>query len=173
MSTTPSTPQDFKKKRQVGIMLDLPSGLSIKVRSVDLVSLVVSGKIPNALLATVQGHLDGVDPETTEQEATKMAEKMSPEELAEVFSVMDTLVVAMAMEPKIHPAPSDEASRSDELVYVDELEGEDKLFMFNWSQQAMERVKRFPGGPEASMAPLEESGSSEHAALQDTGIPVS
>jgi hypothetical protein len=171
--STPSTPQDFKKKRAIGVMLELPSGASIKVKSVDLVSLVVSGKIPNSLLATVQGHLEGVDPEATVSEATKMAEKMDPEELAEVFSVMDTLVMAIAMEPKIHPVPEDEGQRSDDLLYIDEVDGEDKLFMFNWSQEGLANMKRFPGGPASGLASMEKSGSAEQLTIEDSGIPVS
>lgn len=169
--STPSTPQDFKKKRAVGVVLELPSGNSIKVRGVDLVSLVVSGKIPNALLATVQGHLEGVDPDATVSEATKMAEKMSPEELSEVFSVMDTLVIAMAMEPKVYPIP--EGERDEDLLYIDELDGEDKLFMFNWSQEGLKNLKRFPGGSEASLAALEENGSTVDSALEDSGATLS
>lgn len=170
----PTSPQDFKKKRPVGIMLDLPSGNVIKVKSVDLVSLVVSGKIPNSLLTTVQEHLKDVDPDqVTEQEAADFAAKMSPEELAQTFSVMDSLVIAMAMEPKVHPVPEDEGQRDEELLYVDELDGEDKLFMFNWSQKGLKQTQRFPEQAGERLDALEEGGEPALPTGGLAGVPSS
>jgi 5,10-methylenetetrahydrofolate reductase len=166
----PSSPQDFKKKRKIGELLELPSGLVVKVRSVDLVSLVVSGKIPNSLLQTVQDHLSPLEGDKPGvEDGTELAKNMSPEDLAEVFSVMDSLVVAMAMEPQIHPEPENEDDRDETLLYVDEIDGEDKLFMFNWTQQGVKEMTRFPGGPQAGMAAMEESGSTKPKARKSAG----
>jgi len=156
----PSTPQDFKKKRRIGVMLTLPSGNVVKVKGVDLVSLVVTGQVPNSLLSTIQKHLGNLEggEEPTVEDAAKMAEELPPEELAKVFSLMDTLVVAIAMEPKIYPVPENEDERDESLLYVDELDGEDKLFMFNWSQEGLNKMKRFPGATPERMDALEEVG---------------
>lgn len=162
---TPSSPQDFKKKRRIGHMLTLPSGLVIKVKSVDLVGLVASGSVPNSLLETIQRHLAPLGENATVESASELAAQMEPEDLAKAFSLMDNVVVAMAMDPIIHPMPATEDDRKDDLLYVDELEGEDKLEMFNWSQGGTEGMKRFPEGPEASVAPMEESGGSVSEAL--------
>lgn len=170
--TMPSSPQDFKKKRKVGELLTLPSGLTIKVRSVDLVSLVVSGKVPNALLTTIQSHLSPLEGDTTLDDATKIAESMSPEELSETFSLMDTLVIAMAMEPEVHKVPENENERDENLLYVDELGSEDKLFMFKWSQEGLESANRFPKGPETNLVPMEEVGSIEPEASTDPRVSV-
>lgn len=163
-AATPSSPQDFKKKRQVGVLLELPSGAVIKVKSIDLVSLVITGKVPNSLLATIQKHLGPLDHnDVTLDDATKMAEDLPPEELAQVFSLMDSLVIAMAMEPQIHPVPEDEGQRDENLLYIDEMDGEDKLFMFNWSQEGLNKMKRFPGERPERMDALEEVGVTELA----------
>ncbi len=150
MSNAPSRPQDFKKKKKVGELLTLPSGLVIKVRSVDLVSLVISGKVPNSLLTTVQNHLAPLDPaatddqESAEAQVANLLKDMSSEELAEVFQVMDVMVMAMAMDPEVLPAPESERDRRDDMLYVDEVDGEDKLFLFQWTQEGINQVKRFP-----------------------------
>lgn len=174
--STPSRPQDFKKKLRIGELVELPSGLFIKVKGVDLTTLVTTGKIPNTLLKSVQGHLDELDGETEaqseEEAAEKLIEGMDADELKDYFEIMDALVVAMAMEPAVYPAPASEDLRDDERLYVDELSSEDKLHLFNWSQGGTRQLKRFPGGSEGSMAPVAEVAGGQQDTLFDVGSEV-
>lgn len=115
---------EWREKRQT--TLTLPSGLEVKVKRISLLDLVGSGKIPN----TLYGMVKKVD-------SGKV--KLEPEALQELGPLLNAVAVGCLVEPAI-------ADTADEThIGVDELPFEDKLFLFQWSNEEAKRLAPFRG----------------------------
>lgn len=128
-ATKASSVAQWKKKSQ-GDLIDLPSGLTIRLKRVGLQALMATGQMPNSLLAISQKAVSrgtgnqGPSPE----ELAKLTE--DPKQLIEMMNFFDRMVCFVAAEPEIHLVPKEGVDRDDNLVYVDEVGEEDKMFIF-------------------------------------------
>jgi hypothetical protein len=121
----PSSVSDFKKKREP---VELPSGLRMVLKPTSLSGFLQTGQIPNSLMAVVKSAMAD---KTGENVDAMAADVMSdPEGLKDLFAAMDTFVISVAVEPRVYPVPNDDEERRDDIVYVDELDDEDKMFIF-------------------------------------------
>ena len=127
-----SSAADFKRKPEP---IELPSGLFMTVKKTSLAGFIQSGNIPNGLLKTIQGAVDARKGkgQIDEQEAIT-AMIGDTDQLSELFMAVDRFVVGVALEPRVYFPPEDDADRDDDTVYVDELDDDDKMFLF---QRAM------------------------------------
>jgi hypothetical protein len=131
----PSSAKDFKKKR--GGIFELPSGLMMKLRNPGgMQALLAGGMMPNSLMGVVQKSLDkgqpAQAPDFLEQSEEGLPEGVDPKMVADMMAMMDNLMQKCAVEPKVYPVPEDESLRDDDLLYVDEIDDEDKMFVFQW-----------------------------------------
>lgn len=118
---------DWKK---VPDPIELPSGKFMVVSNTSLMTFIQTGQIPNTLMSVVTG---AVNSKKKSQKDT-MDEIMSkPEELAKMFEAVDKFVTLVAIEPKVHMAPAAGTSRDDSLLYTDEIDMGDKMFLFQRS----------------------------------------
>lgn len=168
--TTATRPQDFAKKKRSGKLIELPSGAWVKAKGVDLTSFVKEGKIPNALLGIIN-------------DALKSGEEMSMESLQEdgdldldtirdMYEMIDAIVMKIVLDPVIHPVPDNEADRSEELLYLDEFEDEDKLYLFNWSQGAVTDLESFRKEQRDGMASLQKGNGDQPTTESTDGPPL-
>lgn len=74
-----------------------------------------------------------------------------PEKLNEAFVLMDKIVVYVVLEPEVLPAPASEDERDDDLVYVDEIDIEDKAFIMNFAIGGSRDLERFREGTEEAL----------------------
>jgi hypothetical protein len=149
-----SAPQDFKKKRAG--TFELPSGLFMKLRNPGGLKIFLSeGIIPNSLMSTVHNALDGkkMDAEEMLNEAGGVDES----QIADMMALMDAMMVRCAIEPKVHPVPENEDDRDDELLYADELDDNDKMFVFQWVTGGTTDLERFREQHTKNMAALDRS----------------
>lgn len=112
-----------------GFVVELPSGNFAKVRrSLDMLDLLRSGKIPNPLAAVVQEMMDG------KATALSSPEMQSREGLEQLMDMLDTYTVRTMIEPAVsRPIQSKDFKASDfsdlvtdEIVAeVDAIEDED------------------------------------------------
>lgn len=186
MATTPRQPTDRKRKTTApkkqavttakgwkrGIAahdLEVPSGNVARVRREPMQAFITKGIIPNSLLTIVQKAVD------TGQEVDFKLDELTTEQILEMMSLLDAVIVECVEAPQVHPVPywtDDNAvagecapeevgkviplvQRNQDLLFVDEVDMEDKNFIFQWvvggtadlaafrSQQtaAMERVR--------------------------------
>lgn len=153
-----SSAKDFKKKRE-GVIVELPSGLAVRARRVELRSLVSHGSIPNPLMEVVSEALDkgqAMDPQAMmAKDATK--DTISLEMIQDMYNMVEAVAVNSFVEPALHPLPEDGVERDDDLLYVDEVEDEDKMFIFQWASGGTDDVAKFREEARASMASLESS----------------
>lgn len=124
-----SSPQDFKKKRGNGLV-ELPSGLVIKLKNPGGLGVFLKkGIIPNSLMGVVHDSLEG-----KKTNADEVAKSIGVDETAieEMVELLDNILITCAVEPKVFPVPEDENDRDDDLLYADEIEETDKMFVFQW-----------------------------------------
>lgn len=125
---TPNSAADFKKKRN-GIF-ELPSGLMIRLRNPGGMGMFLKqGMIPNSLMPVVDKALKGEKPSTEDIMPTGGVDDSMVQDM---MGLMNHIVVTCAVDPKVLPVPESEDDRDDELLYVDELEDNDKMFIFQW-----------------------------------------
>jgi hypothetical protein len=165
MSAEPvlSSPEEFKKRKK-GRLLPLPSGLVARVRRVELQSYVLRGDIPNPLMATVSEALEKGQQIDMSEVLDGGDGQIDLEKLREMYDIVDGLMTEMFVEPKLYFVPEDEADRDDDLLYTDELEEDDKMFLFQWAMGGTEDLATFRDEAEQSLVAL--------GAIQGGGMPA-
>lgn len=124
----PTAVSTWKKSAQAPILV-LPSGNAMRVRKIGLQALMKTGKMPNSLMAYAEKAVKkGKKQEVTEQDM--LAILQDEEQIREIAKFMDEVTILCAEEPVVHPVPEEGVERSDELLYVDEIDEEDKSFLF-------------------------------------------
>lgn len=131
------------KKKAAGDLVKLPSGFTMRIRRVGLQTLMATGVMPNSLMsiATQATNKGQGYTEPTQEELLELAN--DPKKLAEIMKFFDDMVCLISVEPKIHKVPADGVERDDELVYTDEVDEEDKMFLFQVLTGGTTDVERF------------------------------
>lgn len=133
--------------------LELPSGKFMKIRDVGFQAFVKSGVIPNSLMSVVQSSIDrGVEPELDVKEMTE-----NPEQLNDLLDMVDNVVCFVAISPEVYKVPKNQNDRDDELLYVDEVDDEDKMFIFGVCTGGTRDLEQFRREQADSLAPLQRS----------------
>lgn len=160
----PSAPQTVEESTPVSEWkkpipaTPLPSGKAIKLRNATFQTFMRLGMIPNSLLAVVQKSIDkGKAPELNELVET-------PKQIEDMVAMVDSVVCFVAIDPKIHPVPmkrgednklvEDTDARREDLLYVDEVDDEDKMFIFGVCTGGTRDVERFRSEQANSLAAL-------------------
>lgn len=140
--------------------LDLPSGNQCLARRPGAQGLIKAGLLDSMdqLTALVQTeHIDGNDPRKLAEGVQALA--MDPKKIAEGLDMVDRCVAYVVVEPKVHlDTPKRGADgkeiigpdgkpvmepRQDGLIYADEVDLDDKMFIFNWSVGGTADLKSF------------------------------
>ena len=128
------TPVSQWKQKGQPTPLELPSGNTCLVRPVGMDAFIKQGIIPNTLLGLVQKSLKAGTAEEMDDLDEFTAEALEdPEKLQSIFEVADSVTVYCVVEPPVHPVPTDRDAREADLLYVDEIDLDDKLFIFNFA----------------------------------------
>ena len=136
-----STVGDFKKRVQA--IVQLPSGLVVKLRNPGgLSAFMGSSTIPNGLMPLVTKQLSKGG---TEQDEAKILEEIDkdPQLVLQMSQMMDSVTLKCIVEPTIHEAPESEEDRSDDLLYVDEIDMSDKHYIYNWITSGVTELEPF------------------------------
>lgn len=148
--------------------LKVPSGKTALVRAPGLQAFLAMGFIPNSLMGVIKDMLDknsGKKKPTAKQEEQMMAEFFSdimenPDKMQDLIGMVDKVVVYCVEAPKVEPTPMmtteveidgevvkklipDPNARKDDVLYVDEVELEDKFFIMNFACGGTREVEQF------------------------------
>lgn len=135
-----SSASDFKKNR--GGVITLPSGLAVKAnRAGGLRAFVEVGTIPNSLMGIIDDAVKGGKKPDMSTVITE--EGIDAQMLEDMIALTDAVTCKVVVEPKVYPVPENESDRDDERLYVDEIEDEDKMFIFQWVTGGTTSVERF------------------------------
>lgn len=130
--------------------LELPSGNVALVRRPGLRGLLAGGTIPDTLTPLVRAGLEGKPEEVTKklQDATRD----DPDAIVKMMDMIDAITVATVREPKVYPIPVDDdgdeiplddREELDSGLYVDEVDFEDKSFIFSFAVGGTRDLERF------------------------------
>lgn len=147
-------------KNSSTLELKVPSGKVAKVRNPGMKAFVTAGLIPNSLMPIVTEALErGAPPSPS---ALKKAAADNSKFIPEILEATDAVTIHCVIEPQVHKVPiwtiaevekglctseqvGQEAPqlKDDELLYVDEVDFEDKMFIFQWACGGTRDVERF------------------------------
>jgi hypothetical protein len=138
----------------------MPSGNWMSFRKVGMQTLMATGMMPNSLMAIAQKSVAKGKGEPAGLSDDDLAILLQDEKkILEISSFMDKIMIFLAVEPKVHEIPLDDAgnaididARDPELLYVDEVGEEDKQFLFNVVAGGTKDVESFRREHSASMA---------------------
>lgn len=158
------------------IDVELPSGNVAKIKQIPMPTLLADGLFPDSLQGYIKKAIgeevkaDG--PKTPQDKKPKkktqdeivsnadMQEMISnPETVGDLFAVFDKVTLLAVVEPKVLPVPEDEADRDDELLYVDEVDMEDKAFIFKFCVGGSKELESFRAESESVMGSLADLSS--------------
>lgn len=153
-------------ERAKGKALTVPSGKTCLVRRPDgLKFFLDKGHVPNALLPIVQGAVN--EHKKTSPEDLQAMVQENPDMLGAIIELADKVVIECVIQPEISPVPLDENGdevpphkRPDETpedrnrLYIDYVDGDDRLFIFYYAVSGVDDVKPFRDGASESVAPV-------------------
>lgn len=152
--TTVSSKESWKAGRR-GTPVEVPSGNTCLVQNPGMQVFMEQGFIPNSLLAIVQESMEtGNAPNLT-------TEDLDMEKMKDMLTFMDAVVCFCVLEPKVLPVPKyDDGTlqplheRDEDQLYVDEVDMEDKSFIFQLAMGGTRDLERFRQEQAAAMASL-------------------
>lgn len=139
----PTSVAAWKKQSQLRPTL-MPSGNYMTIRRVGMNALIQTGMMPNSLLAYAEKAVaKGKAEEMSNEDIVDVLK--DPKKLADITAFFDKLIVFAAVEPEVHPLPGEGVEKDDNLLYVDEVDEEDKMFVFQLVTGGTTSVEQFRG----------------------------
>lgn len=167
----PATPvNEWKKAESSDFSVDLkvPSGNTARCRRPGLQTFIKIGIIPNSLLAIVTKNIDaakkGSDPEdSVDGLVTGMME--DPAQLAQMLQLVDDITIFCVIEPQVQKVPDDPMQRTDDALYVDQIDLNDKMFIFQWAVGGTSNLDEFLGESQQALGNLQPQSEFAHPSL--------
>lgn len=151
---------DFKKR--LGGVMELPSGVTVKVRNPGGMKVFIStGMIPNSLMSIIQQGIESGQGAVAGDILNKDG-KFDPQMMSDMMELMDNILIKTVIEPPVHPNLTQEdvdrfnddhpglpnltnieQLRDPETLYADEFPDEDKQFIFQWVSGGTSDLERF------------------------------
>lgn len=134
--------------------IELPSGKFALIGRSNFKALLAAGVIPNSLMSIVQKSLD------TGQNQVNPGELVSdPAKMDEMLEMVDNIAIFAVKEPQIHPIPALGKKKDDALLYVDEIEDEDKAFIFQYVTGGTKDLEQFRQQATEQLASLQSGAA--------------
>lgn len=145
-----TTGTQWRKAREQGEVVELPSGKVARLRPLSLLGLIAQGRIPDPLSALVTEMIAG---------ETKVVANF---EMFESFGDLLKLACVVAfVEPKIVDNPE-----ADDEISIQDVDFDDQLFVFNRVQTEVNLTKPFRGKPSGDVEAVASSDSVPDAAVE-------
>lgn len=142
------------KKTTVPALTEMPSGNLMRIRKIGLQALIKTGVMPNSLLQMSQKAVAKGQKAEGPSDDDLLGLINDPKKVEEIGDFMNKVTVLCAYEPKVHPIPDEGVERDEELLYVDEIEEEDKMFLFQVVTGGTTDLESFRAETGAAMASL-------------------
>lgn len=159
---------DFKSR--LGGILELPSGLVVKVKNPGgLQAFIANGTIPNSLLKIVQETLQDKKGVDEAKRAAELAKDL--DSLGDMMRLLDLVASQVVKQPVCRMAPTqddvdrhnmlfpenqvetpDELRDDENILYTDDIEEMDKQFLFQWVSGGTRDLESFRKKYEGNVA---------------------
>lgn len=138
-SGSPTPASTWKKKTVGGTLISVPSGNTALVRAPGMQVFLEQGVIPNALMPIIKEAMQkGAAPNESD-----MGDMIAdPDKLRDLVELANAVTVFCCIDPKVSHPPTDEAGvvipmgdprRDEETLYIDEVDFNDKMYIFNFA----------------------------------------
>lgn len=146
-------------KKKIIAKVDVPSGAKVRIRTPGLDSFLRRGFIPDTLSPIIRQASKGKKNDV-ENNLDDLFDDIGRDDskLNELFGLLDNIVMDTWVEPEVQPLPEDGEERSDDLLYIDEVVFDDKMFTFNFAVGGTKDLESFRS---ESTAMLDRVSSSE------------
>jgi len=194
--TQATTAAQWKKKKTE--VLELPSGQYAKIRRPGMEKFLSAGFLPNALSGEITKQLNKAQGRPDKKmDVAEIMKAFDGQDFNELVDTMDRITAYCFMEPEVlwhkrivmaqegedgEPSPVFTADgkreltevipdedRDEEALYTDEIEQDDKNFVFQYAVGGSSDLKRFREETQSFVAPLESGGDVEHAPERTAG----
>jgi len=137
-AATPAT--DWKKRSNEGILVRVPSGNVARIRTPGIEVFVTQGVIPNALMPIIMDAMKRAGP-PKEQDLVKMLE--DKDAIQQIVDLSSAVAVYCCIEPEVLPIPGDGETRDPDALYVDEMDFNDRMFIFGVAVGGTSDLEKF------------------------------
>lgn len=133
-NSVPTSAKEWKKNANSGGPLVVPSGNTAMVRNPGMQVFLAEGLVPNSLMGPIQAALN-----TGKAPTIQSYGDITSDMMADMLKMTDAVCVYCVIEPKLTSNRDaagniiDVDDRDEELLYVDEVSIEDKMFIFQWA----------------------------------------
>jgi hypothetical protein len=143
---SPPTPTDAATWMQAyaGIVVTLPSGLRVRLRPVDLITLVMDGHVPDRLTPVVADMIYEPGAGTDEYDAVERALHVRREQMP----VINAVCKAAFLEPRIVDDPATENG-----ITLDSLPVTDRIRAAGMVMSGVDHLRKFRDQPAPTVAP--------------------
>lgn len=129
----PTSAAEWKQKSSLGTPVRVPSGNVALLKRPGMHVFLAKGMIPNSLMAFVNESIKKGKPNLDDFTAT-------PETMKDLMDLTDAVTIECCIEPKVFAIPTDPKGnqmlaeyREADKLYVDEVDVDDKMFIFNYA----------------------------------------
>jgi len=151
---SPTPAKQWKKKTSEGLYVRVPSGNTAYIRTPGMNVFLEQGLIPNALLPLITESLNRGGPPKDEDLASLLKDK---KKLQVIIDLANGVTVYCCVDPEVHEVPyyDDDhekagqvipigsKDRDEDLLYVDEVDFNDKMYIFGVATGGVEALERF------------------------------
>ncbi len=152
----------WRSARETGFVKQLPSGNWARLRPVGLERLITGGEIPDLLTPLVtKMFLDGADSVDLDTFLAQRGPEKTLAQMGEMIALLDAVCKAAFVEPRIVDNP-----QAEDEIGIEDLDLQDKSFVFHLVQQPVAVLRRFRLEPSADVAAVPDGQQVEPAAQQ-------
>ena len=154
--------KDWKKPEE----LELPSGNTCLVRRKPMGALLRSGRVPNALMPMLkEAFKRGGKPEDIPPEIEGL------DDMVDLYNKVDMVVVECVVNPKVLPVPPEGEDRDEDALYVDDIDDDDKMAVFNFAVSGVKDMESFRRQRERDVVAVPDVGGVVGAPEPASGTP--
>lgn len=143
-----TTAKDWKGRANQAVELELPSGNTALIRNPGMQAFLQAGIVPNELLGVIMSAIDTNEMPDLQQ----MAE--DPDNLQRVLTLVDNVTVYCVVEPPVEATPAKGVERDEEVLYADEVDINDKMFIFQFAVGGSTDLEEFRKATDSVMESL-------------------
>lgn len=129
--------KDWKGRANKAVELELPSGNTALVRNPGMQAFLQTGIVPNELMGTILKAIE-------KQEMPDLDEfTENPDRIQLIVALADNVTVYCVVEPAVAPVPAAGEARDEDTLYVDEVDMDDKMFIFQFAVGGTKDLEQF------------------------------
>lgn len=183
------TPAQIRARKKNDVV-ELPSGITMRLKRPGMARFLEAGFLPDSLASMVKREIAAAKGGRRTSSEKDLMESLKEEDILEMVSVMDRIVVECIAEPEVRwhqrvcltedPTPQPkldaagrevleeipEGERDESVLYTDEVDQEDKNFIFQYAVGGSPDLARFRASTNAFVAAVSTGGDVEHASEQ-------